>query len=203
MTDIKPIETNYKGCRFRSRLEARWAVFFDNLGIEWEYEPEGFELPDGTRYLPDFYLPKEMAYVEVKAPRPGCAEEIEKATKFVDGVKIKRLLVLANIPEVTNGTPSFPMVYFDYRYYTQMVCWMDWFAPEDGVCFLTPTEHETFAILWIGALKRICEKNEPAEFEHNINRRYGEAEWEKIKNYPDVKAFVAARSARFEFGEEG
>lgn len=52
--DIKPIETEYKGYRFRSRLEARWAVFFDALGIKWEYEPEGFELPSGKRYLPDF-----------------------------------------------------------------------------------------------------------------------------------------------------
>jgi hypothetical protein len=25
----KAIETHYKGYRFRSRLEARWAVFFD------------------------------------------------------------------------------------------------------------------------------------------------------------------------------
>lgn len=54
MKEIKPIETVYKGCRFRSRLEARWAVFFDALGVEWEYEPEGFELPSGRRYLPDF-----------------------------------------------------------------------------------------------------------------------------------------------------
>lgn len=30
---IKAIETSYAGCRFRSRLEARWAVFFDTLGI--------------------------------------------------------------------------------------------------------------------------------------------------------------------------
>ncbi len=39
---MRPIETKYKGCRFRSRLEARWAVFFDALGIKWRYEPEGF-----------------------------------------------------------------------------------------------------------------------------------------------------------------
>lgn len=52
--EIKPIETIYNGYRFRSRLEARWAVFFDALGIEYEYEPEGFELPSGRRYLPDF-----------------------------------------------------------------------------------------------------------------------------------------------------
>lgn len=53
-TAIKPIETLYNGYRFRSRLEARWAVFLDSLGVKYEYEPEGFELPDGTRYLPDF-----------------------------------------------------------------------------------------------------------------------------------------------------
>ena len=69
---IKAIETSYRGYRFRSRLEARWAVFFDTLGITWEYEPEGFELPGGVRYLPDFFLPKFNhvdglgMYVEVK-----------------------------------------------------------------------------------------------------------------------------------------
>lgn len=56
MTEIKPIETEYKGYLFRSRLEARWAVFFDAIGAKWEYEPEGYELEDGTRYLPDFLV---------------------------------------------------------------------------------------------------------------------------------------------------
>src|SRR6478752_8276107 len=51
---IKPIQTTYRGYRFRSRLEARWAVFFDALGLRWEYEPEGFVLPSGKHYLPDF-----------------------------------------------------------------------------------------------------------------------------------------------------
>lgn len=51
---IKAIETEYNGYKFRSRLEARWAVFFDALGVKYEYEPEGFELPSGKRYLPDF-----------------------------------------------------------------------------------------------------------------------------------------------------
>ena len=54
--DIKPIETEYKGFLFRSRLEARYAVFFDTLGVKWEYETEGYEI-DGIRYLPDFWLP--------------------------------------------------------------------------------------------------------------------------------------------------
>lgn len=53
---IKAIETRWKGYRFRSRLEARWAVFFDACGYQWEYEPEGYELEGGIRYLPDFKI---------------------------------------------------------------------------------------------------------------------------------------------------
>lgn len=48
---IKAIETKYKGYRFRSRLEARWAVFFDALGVRWEYEIEGFEKDVGGRVV--------------------------------------------------------------------------------------------------------------------------------------------------------
>ena len=69
---MKPIETEYKGYRFRSRLEARWAIFFDACGVDWEYEPEGYDLGDGLYYLPDFLLhgvdgrDGDDLYVEVK-----------------------------------------------------------------------------------------------------------------------------------------
>ncbi|MEV7602929.1 hypothetical protein AB0O91_36745 [Kitasatospora sp. NPDC089797] len=67
MTTIQPIETRYAGHRFRSRLEARWAVFFDTVGITWEYEPQGYTVgPDKRPYLPDFWLPDLHAFVEVK-----------------------------------------------------------------------------------------------------------------------------------------
>jgi hypothetical protein len=56
MNNLKPIETKWKGYRFRSRLEARWAVFFNRVRLSWEYEPEGFVLPSGGRYLPDFRI---------------------------------------------------------------------------------------------------------------------------------------------------
>lgn len=81
-TTLKAIETVYQGYRFRSRLEARWAVFFDTLGIRYEYEKEGFEfdipacdldIDDPTnrtikhvRYLPDFWLPDLRLWVEIK-----------------------------------------------------------------------------------------------------------------------------------------
>jgi hypothetical protein len=73
MTDIKPIETWYKGIRFRSRLEARWAVFFDALGIRWEYESQGYVI-DGRPYLADFWLPTQSTWAEVK---PSSADNFE------------------------------------------------------------------------------------------------------------------------------
>ena len=67
---LKAIETKYKGYRFRSRLEARWAVFFDTLGIKWEYEVEGFDLGAAGLYLPDFWLPERGWWVEIKGKAP-------------------------------------------------------------------------------------------------------------------------------------
>lgn len=64
---MKAIETVYNGYRFRSRLEARWAVFFDALGIEYQYELEGIDLDNGLKYLPDFFLPKSQLYIEIKS----------------------------------------------------------------------------------------------------------------------------------------
>jgi hypothetical protein len=64
---IKAIETFYNGYKFRSRTEARWAVFFDHLEIAYEYEFEGCDLgPDLGWYLPDFWLPQVSMWAEVK-----------------------------------------------------------------------------------------------------------------------------------------
>lgn len=68
---IKPIETLYNGYRFRSRLEARWAVFFDAIGLKYEYEVEGYKIEGSEvkeiRYLPDFYIPSLDRWFEIKA----------------------------------------------------------------------------------------------------------------------------------------
>lgn len=78
---MKHIQTRYKGYHFRSRLEARWAVYFDAIGWKWLYEPEGFALGDGDFYLPDFLLPECGLWVEVKAERPD-ENELRKAKKL-------------------------------------------------------------------------------------------------------------------------
>ncbi len=59
------VPTLYKGIQFRSRLEARWAIFFDELGIEWDYEPETFQTKYGY-YMPDFFLPSINRWFIVK-----------------------------------------------------------------------------------------------------------------------------------------
>lgn len=91
-TAIKAIETKYKGYRFRSRLEARYAVMFDALGIKWEYEKEGYDLSEYGWYLPDFYLPERKLWIEVKGQQPTDIEE-SKAFQLSNGTDIPILIV--------------------------------------------------------------------------------------------------------------
>jgi hypothetical protein len=73
---IKPIETRYAGCRFRSRLEARWAVLLDKLGIKWMYEHQGYLTEHGP-YLPDFWLPELNTFLEIKGEKPTSKEWVK------------------------------------------------------------------------------------------------------------------------------
>lgn len=80
--------TQYAGTVYRSKLEARWALFFDLVGIKFNYEPKHIEFTssiDGekTGYLPDFWMPdlNGGSYVEIKPDAPA-PNEIEKAVKL-------------------------------------------------------------------------------------------------------------------------
>lgn len=82
---MKALPTNYKKIIFRSRTEARWAVFFDNLGIKWDYENQGFNLGNKLNYLPDFEitLPNgEQYYIEVKPENFDKFEKIDYIKKL-------------------------------------------------------------------------------------------------------------------------
>jgi hypothetical protein len=72
---LKAIETRYDGYLFRSRLEARWATFFNVLKVPYEYEKEGFDLGAAGYYLPDFWLPKQECWIEIKPVEPTDEEE--------------------------------------------------------------------------------------------------------------------------------
>ena len=86
--------TRYRGTAFRSRLEARWAAFFDLAGWRWEYEP--FDLKG---WVPDFALigADSPVLVEVK---PVCwtgddAEMLKLVRQCSDLDKARRLAELS------------------------------------------------------------------------------------------------------------
>lgn len=87
MSSFQAIETTYNDRRFRSRLEARWAVVFDRTWFRWDYETEGIQLPAGP-YLPDFRLYRDdgsAMWVEIKPaheiPEPTFTKLAELASE--------------------------------------------------------------------------------------------------------------------------
>ena len=125
MTDvIQAIETIWAGCRFRSRLEARWAVFFNAIGYTigedclYEYDDViGFDGKSQIRYLPDFYFPKEGIYAEVKGTTEALQHDSEKIGMCIDygGPLSDGIIILGNIPDYTRiawgNIPMFPFLY--------------------------------------------------------------------------------------------
>lgn len=97
--ECRPIETRYRGYRFRSRLEARWAVTFDALGYRWEYEPQGYQLPAGA-YLPDF-LVEDETFWEIKPARDTPPVRPVLDPRWVDLVRVtgRDLAIVFGIPD--------------------------------------------------------------------------------------------------------
>lgn len=116
---IKSLPSYWKGTVFRSRIEARWAVFFDVIKLRWEYEPEGFVLDDGTWYLPDFWLPEMKRWVEVKPEIGATDSERAKIEGLVKGSGYGCLLL--------SGSP-WPQVYEECTRDRGLSCGFDWWA---------------------------------------------------------------------------
>lgn len=185
---LRAITTRYKGYAFRSRLEARWAVFFDHLKIRWEYEAEGFELGNGLRYLPDFWLPDWDLWVEVKPDAPD----------DVTSEKAARLAAQSEYPIfVTNGMPGQGGTLFLYSKLhgsRQGEAEVDWAAQDSNFMWIFTDE-----------LRRdmaVKTKSSAEIFTVSADRspQQGVAEWYS----PGAReAVAAARSSRFEFGANG
>lgn len=190
---MKAIETRYRDFRFRSRTEARWAVFMDALGVVWEYELEGVELDTGQRYLPDFWLPQQQIWLEIKplewteGPEewPGYPgdkswpreEDCNKAEALarVSGYWVIILAGTPGHPQESNsyeGFATFPSGGWDFQY---------WWC-ECPICAAVGIE-------WQGMSNRIfCpHRSKGQEFNYDSPRI--------------LEAYAAARAARFEHGE--
>lgn len=80
---VRAVAKTYSGVRFRSTLEADWALNLDQLDIAWQYEPQAFVLRSGKCYAPDFYLPDIDTWLEVKGPGvPGLDKTAEFAKQL-------------------------------------------------------------------------------------------------------------------------
>jgi len=180
------IQTLYKGYRFRSRLEARYAVFFDNLRIKWRYEAEGYVLKSGA-YLPDFHLPDLDFHVEIKPVVPT-AQEVHKLISLCYDVNSIGCLmygdpgegVLMYCDEVTDSGGG--------GYLHRKAKWST--CKNCGKSYLVPLRHKMRDVQFY-----YCDFHTNYNFCACGNRV-------DTSVYVD-EAYTAAKSARFEHGEKG
>lgn len=205
---IKPIETRYADHRFRSRLEARWAVFFDHLGIEWQYEPECYRVA-GKGYLPDFWLPDLSLWVEVKgvldeatvmhlvrAANPACGlPDGPHGEPWSARCGPARILILGPIP------PTSSAGWVHTR--------LDYINGEVRRCDAGFTMYDDIAadVISIGDGVGVFDyQGDLLTGRSEASRRImlsGKAEPILVAAAQVVKAYRAARMARFEHGESG
>lgn len=195
-TSPKPIQTRYKGYNFRSRLEARYAVFLDALGLRWEYELEGFQLPSGW-YLPDFkvQMPQLLPghfWLEIKPATPDWHDENGKCSIEI---VLARQLCRQSMSTLLFGTPDsfddvltehqraidFESDYPEFSGYAQNEARLSWKA-------FTPQFWGRPSVIDQQAGSDVSFQSNPTEF----------------LSLPALRvAATAARSARFEHGEYG
>lgn len=178
---MNAIETLYGGRFYRSRLEARWAVFFDTLGIPFGYETEGFELMGGLRYLPDFWLPTLGFWCEVKGSLPT-TEERNKASVLAMERREPVFIVYGDIPDPTRFTNESAQLH---------LLSTDGLAVEDNGYHWTECERCGFVdMCWGGLTKRM-------RHEEDCGLRCDDPEHGDATARL-VQAYDAARCARFD-----
>lgn len=205
-THYNAIETHYNGYRFRSRLEARWAVFFDAIGIRYEYEPEGFVGGYGEYYLPDFYLSDYDVYVEVK----GSDKQLERDAQKIEGaidfqstpISTAGLILLGPIPYKEWCIPYFDLLYW-HKGVCSTKCLFDIEASfEHGAYYLEKNESQFWHMYGID---NYFDCGSPLPPTVSVNAKYQDSHsilfLMKRPFQMLNEAYKKAREARFEHGE--
>lgn len=134
---ITAVPTVYRGTLFRSTLEADWAATFDALGWYWQYEPAAVKLLNGEYYRPDFCLPGQRVWCEVKGPHNERLEKAEllQATLSYEAYEWESWLVVILRPPgpgdvaVWHGTSSLQDIVLVRCWECEHYCFMDY----DGI----------------------------------------------------------------------
>ena len=193
---IKAIETVYNGYKFRSRLEARWAVFFDALNIEYEYEPEGYDLGEAGWYLPDFWIPRLGCWVEIKGQEPSDGE-VHKIVELAMQSQKPAVIFIGSISTSAQGLGIGPDVGTDIGWVEWRQCVTchrvsligDWGLRD---CFCSTRFKEAARMDLAGLV------GDMEEFE-----KFCRAMWWSAYTQDVDAALLKARQARFEHGESG
>lgn len=117
---LQAIPTEYHGYTFRSRLEARWALFFEKGKIPFDYEPEGYQYDDLTRYLPDFILPTFQVFAEVKGQFKEWKADMKRILRFVTPeLNARGILLLTEVP-APRGVNHTSVYWYPFLYYNPL-----------------------------------------------------------------------------------
>lgn len=190
---VTPIQTSYKGYRFRSRLEARWAVFFDAAGVKWEYEPEGFALGDAGAYLPDFWLHDLGVWCEIKPEAPTDSEIAKAEALFFATGKAVCFLI---------GTPGDHQIRLFCNDLTDSSGGTGWWYSETQTCtpgILLMLVNDNLKIVLFSVHGRDLCGGDYESIQGLVNIEHAP---ESSAAWP-AGAVAAARSARFEHGARG
>ena len=98
---IKAIPTLYNNVQYRSRLEARWAAFFDI--IKWKFTYEPFDLP---KWSPDFKLTTEAGTTFLVEVKPKEFTDISLRIKLGEASNYSDGILLINESPFTNPYPN-------------------------------------------------------------------------------------------------
>ncbi len=88
------MEVRYSGRTYKSRLEARWGVFLEKLGVEHASSTETTNLPSGSKYRPSFWLPGLGLVVDVKPVLPFDYNALRRLWEFAVDLGHDTLLIV-------------------------------------------------------------------------------------------------------------
>lgn len=187
-------KTNYGGLLFRSRTEAKWAVFFDTLGVKYDYEPFFEEVGNdyiSYNYLPDFYLPSQEKFIEVKPGKPTELEEQKAAFWCKD---ILEIVVLFNLQPPTDKLENGWLYYFPNIKKTPMVMQHYWWGECQQCGYIDIAEH---AYVTACGCRNIDYYNNVWEKEEIDERGYSKS-FSRSKRL--MKAYSIAKNYKFNYG---
>lgn len=195
-----PKKTKHNGYLFRSRLEARWALFLEFLKIDYLYEPKTFDLKNGHSYTPDFYLPILNIWIEIKPTYP--TEEERERAKLLDnetpfqGSKVYIFYGSMSPPFVNKFQEGTKGILFLEDREEEPLCWCQCSicnSIQIGLRGKSPCHPESSNVLPSDFLKRAYDYASSMDFEDDADRIIVNDEKKSLPKFKKGKILVKSK----------